>query len=353
MAEEPVLVTGATGFIGSELTSQLLTAGYTVRGTTRNPEEKLAAVLNSLDGAKERLTLHKADLTEPGSFEEAAAGCEYVMHVASPYVVNVEDPRRDLLDPAVNGTLNVLNAASRAGSVKRVVLTSSFAAMMRPAELGVFTEEDWNDRDSLDRSPYNYSKTMAERAAWEYVDGGGAGFDLVVINPPGVIGPSLVPRVNETDSFFIGLTNGTQPVVVLVDWPFVDVRDVALAHIRAIERPKASGRYLTAAGNATSAQIKAYGQEVLGDRYKFPRIHLDGPVGTAIARALIRLQPSSIRGFLYDTVGRPHVVDNSKIRRELGIQFRDLGDSIRATWRDLDRLGFLGRRVKTGDLATG
>lgn len=322
-----------------------------MRGTTRNPEAALSQTLRSLDGAPDRLTLHKADLTDPASFDEVANGCEYVMHVASPYVLDVEDPARDLLQPAVEGTLNVLRAATSAGTVNRVVLTSSFAAMMRPPEQGVFTEDDWNVKDSLERSPYNYSKTMAEQAAWDYAQSGLAGFDLVVINPPAVIGPSIVPRVNETDSLFIGMTNGTQPAVVSIDWPFVDVRDVALAHIRAIEKPHAAGRYLTAAGNATTAQIKALGQEVLGDRYKFPKIHLDGPFGTAVTRALIRLQPQGLRGFLHDAVGRPHVVDNSKIRRELGIQFRDLGDSIRETWRDLDRLGFLGRRVRTGDLA--
>lgn len=273
------------------------------------------------------------------------------MHVASPYTNSFKDPQTELVDPAVNGTLNVLNAAAKAGTVKRVVVTSSFAALMRPAEEGVFTESDWNTRDSLTRSPYTFSKTQAEKAAWNYVESQEPGFDLVVINPPGIIGPSVVPRVNETDGFFIGLTNGTQPAVVHIDWPFVDVRDVALAHIKAIETPDASGRYLTAAGNATVAQIKAYGQEVLGDKYKFPGLHMEGALGTRLARAMIRLQPKSIRGFMEDVIGRPHIVDNTKVRTELGITFRDMGDTIRETWIDLDRLGFLGKKVRTGDVA--
>lgn len=350
ITQAPVLVTGATGFVGSDLTAQLLAAGYTVHGTTRNPDGPLAETLRSLPGS-ERLTLFRADLLDQGSFDEAAAGCEYVMHVASPYTNRFKDPQTELVDPAVNGTLNVLGAAAKAGTVKRVVVTSSFAAMMRDPEEGVFTEADWNTKDSLDRSPYSYSKTMAERAAWDYVENESPGFDLVVINPPGIIGPSIVPRVNETDGFFVGLTNGTQPAIVHIDWPFVDVRDVALAHIKAMEIPEASGRYLASAANATVAQMKAWGEEVLRDKYKFPKFHMEGAIGTLIARALIVAQPPGIRPFLRDSIGKAHVTDNSKIRTELGMTFRDLGDTVRETWLDLDRLGFLGRRVRTGDIA--
>ena len=143
VTDVPVLVTGATGFIGSEIVSQLLDAGYRVRGTTRNVEKaNKGGHLTALAGADERLELFEADLLDSGAFDGPAAGCEYVMHVASPYITNVKDPQRDLLDPAVNGTLNVLKASVSAGTVKRVVLTSSFAAMMRPPEQGVFTEAD-------------------------------------------------------------------------------------------------------------------------------------------------------------------------------------------------------------------
>ena len=118
-----------------------------------------------------------------------------------------------------------------------------------------------------------------------------------------------------------------------------------------METPEASGRYLTAAGNATTAQLKAYGQEVLGDKYKFPSFHLDGGLGTFLARGLIRFQPKNLQPYLHDVIGRPHIVDNTKVRSELGLEFRDLGETIRDTWRDLDRLGLLGRKVSTGDIA--
>ena len=352
VTDAPVLVTGATGFIGSQIVKQLLDAGYRVRGTTRDVEKaNKGGVLTALAGADQRLELFEADLLDSGAFDEPAAGCKYVMHVASPYITNVNDPQRDLLDPAVNGTLSVLKACVSAGTVKRVVLTSSFAAMMRPPEQGVFTEADWNTTASLDRSAYAYSKTMAERAAWDFLENNDPGFDLVVINPPGVIGPSIVPRVNETDSFFIGMTNGIQPAIVAIDWPFVDVRDVARIHLLAMETPSASGRYLTAAGNATSQDIRTLGKEVLGTKYKFPALSLDRGIGVAISRILIRAQRKGAGDFLRDTVGRPHIVDNTKVKTELGIEFRDLDETIRETWQDLDRLGFLGRRVRVGTTA--
>lgn len=352
ISDQPVLVTGATGFVGSETVKQLLDAGYRVRGTTRDAGRAvLEDRLLGLAGAKDRLEMFEADLLDDGAFDEAVGGCEYVHHIASPYLMNVEDPKRDLLDPAVEGTLNVLRSCARAETVNRVVLTSSFAAMMKLDTDRIFTEDDWNDEASLDFSPYAYSKTMAERAAWDFVATEDVEFDLVVINPVGVIGPSIVPRVNETDALFIGMTNGTQPAIVAIDYPYVDVRDVALAHVLAMENSHASGRYLTAAGNMTSRQIRDIGREMFDGVHRFPTFSLDRGIGVPLSRALVLTQPRGTRDFLKATVGRPHFVDNSKIREELGIEFRDLEETTRDTWADLDRWGFLGRRVTVGDTA--
>ena len=173
----PVLVTGATGFVAAEIIKQLLGADYRVRGTTRDvARSEVDGHLASLPGADQRLELLEADLLDPGAFDAAVVGCEYVMHIASPFVLDVEDPQRDLVDPAVNGTRSVLESVSRAGGVRRVVLTSSFAAMSGAPKEGV-----WNDVSSLDSGPYAYSKTMAERAAWDFMDDDDRSFDLVVI----------------------------------------------------------------------------------------------------------------------------------------------------------------------------
>ena len=162
----PVCVTGATGYVASEIVSQLLGAGYSVVGTTRDPERaQREGHITSLPGAGERLRLVAADLMTPGAFDEAVAGSEYVVHTASPYMTDVEDPQRDLVDPAVEGTLSVLNACERAGTVKRVVLTSSFAAITDEPDGSLLDETVWNTKSTLKRNPYYFSKAQAERGS--------------------------------------------------------------------------------------------------------------------------------------------------------------------------------------------
>lgn len=185
-----------------------------------------------------------ADLNAPESFVAALRDCDYVIHTANPYVLTVEDPQRDLVDPAVSGTLAVLEAAL-ANSVQRAVLTSSFAAVSdEPA--GVFTEADWNTKSSVTRNPYYYSKAAAEKAAWDFAAAHQV-FEMVVINPSYVLGPLLVPGLNVTSRALVGLVSGLFPAVLDLDYPIVDVRDVARAHRLAMKTPEAHGRYLCAA----------------------------------------------------------------------------------------------------------
>ncbi|KAG6679250.1 hypothetical protein I3842_14G120900 [Carya illinoinensis] len=188
-----VCVTGASGYIASWLVKFLLQRGYTVRASVRDPNDpKKTSHLLALDGAKERLHLFKANLLEEGSFDAAIQGCEGVFHTASPFYHDVKDPEAELLDPAVKGTLNVLNSCTKSSSVKRVVLTSSIAAVAfngRPRTPDVVVDETWFSDPEICKEAkqwYVLSKTLAEEAAWKFAKENG--LDMVAINP------SMEPR---------------------------------------------------------------------------------------------------------------------------------------------------------------
>ncbi|XP_010458237.1 PREDICTED: cinnamoyl-CoA reductase 1-like [Camelina sativa] len=243
-----VCVTGASGYIASWIVKLLLHRGYTVRATVRDPRDaKKTEHLLALDGAKERLKLFKADLLAEGSFEQAIEGCDAVFHTASPVSLTVTDHQIELIDPAVKGTLNVLGTCTKVASVKRVILTSSMASVLFPVpSLG--------PNDSIDESCfsdpsicadkklwYAVSKTLAEVEAWRLAKE--KGIDLVVINPGLVLGPLLQPTLNFSVSLIAGLIEDKNDSVNK-NSRLVDVRDVALAHVKAYETPSANGRYI-------------------------------------------------------------------------------------------------------------
>jgi dihydroflavonol-4-reductase len=343
--DAPILVTGATGFVASRIVEQLLSMGRRVRGTVRSLSKKPDLLpLRTLPGAA-ALELVEADLLTEGSFDRAAEGCSYVLHTASPYTLTVADPERELVAPAVNGTINVLASCERA-RVTRVVLTSSMAAVTdEPESDRVLTEADWNTKSSLERNPYYYSKTLAERAAWDFVKQRRPWFDLVSVNPFLIVGPSLVPGLNTSNQIFVDLLKGTYPGIVGLTWGFVDVRDVAAAHVRAMDTAHASGRYICA-GEAASMRtvVGLLRKHGWADGYKLPSIGLDNPAGDLIVRLGSYLQPSGVGSYLRTHVGRVPRYDTTKIRRELGMTFRPLGETIVETMSDLKRWGHLPAR---------
>ncbi|KMT14530.1 hypothetical protein BVRB_4g073000 [Beta vulgaris subsp. vulgaris] len=242
-----VCVTGASGYIASWLVKLLLQRGYTVKATVRDPNDpKKVEHLRSLDGAEDRLHLVPANLLAEGSFDDAVEGCEGVFHTASPFYHDVKDPQAELLDPAVKGTLNVLSACAKVPSIKRVVLTSSMAAVAyngKPRTPEVVVDESWFTDPNLARESqmwYVLSKTLAEEAAWNFVKE--KGIDMVTINPAMVIGPLLQPTLNTSAAAIAKLLNGSESYGnVALGW--VHVKDVAMAHILAFEVPSAKGRY--------------------------------------------------------------------------------------------------------------
>ncbi|KAF5180181.1 Cinnamoyl-coa reductase [Thalictrum thalictroides] len=244
VSDHTVCVTGAGGFIASWLVKLLLEKGYTVKGTVRNPDDPKNSHLKDLEGAKERLVLCKADLLDYESLREAIKGCHGVFHTASP----VTDDPEQMVEPAVNGTKYIINAAAEAG-VRRVVFTSSIGAVTMNPNRGpdvVVDESCWSDLDfcKITKNWYCYGKTVAEQAAWEMAKE--KGVDLVVVNPVLVMGPLLQPTVNASIIHILKYLTGSAKTYANSVQAYVDVRDVALAHVLVYETPNASGRFLCA-----------------------------------------------------------------------------------------------------------
>lgn len=252
MSQDPanttVLVTGASGFIGLHCVLQLLQQGYRVRGTVRSKarsdEVREAMEANIGAGLGERLEIVEADLSEDEGWADAVRGCTYVLHVASPFPNRVPEHEDELIKPAMEGTLRVLKAAADAG-VRRVVLTSSVAAVSTgyPTDSSrVYTEDDWSIVERC--SPYPKSKTLAERAAWDFVAslGGDAPMELAVINPGAVLGPVLNRHYSTSGEIVRKLLARELPGTAKVGFSWVDVRDVASAHLAAMTVPEAAGQ---------------------------------------------------------------------------------------------------------------
>ncbi|CAA3032556.1 cinnamoyl- reductase 1-like [Olea europaea subsp. europaea] len=243
-----VCVTGASGYIASWLVKLLLDRGYTVKATVRNlSDPRKVEHLMALEGAKERLHLFEANLTDEGSFDSAIDGCECVFHTASPVFLSVTDPQAELLEPAIKGTLNVLKSCTKVPSVKRVVITSSMASVMnngRPLTPDVVIDETWFSNPAFceeTKQWYPLSKTLAEEAAWKFAHENG--IDLIILHPGFVIGPLLQPTLNLTSEAILNFIKEGKEIFPNGIYRYVDVRDVAHAHILAFENPSASGRY--------------------------------------------------------------------------------------------------------------
>jgi dihydroflavonol-4-reductase len=339
---ELVFVSGASGFIASHIVQQLLVLGYRVRGSVRDASNKSDyAHLSNLAGAAERLEIVSADLLTPLAFDAHVAGASYVMHTASPYALEAKDPQKDLIDPAVMGTRTMLDACAKSNTVKRVVLTSSMAAITdEPESDHVLTEANWNEKSTLTRNAYYLSKTLAERAAWDFIAAQKPTWDLVAINPFLVIGPAMTKSVNTSNQMFIDMLQGVYPGIMNLTWGFVDVRDVAAAHIQAIRSPAASGRYICAGETLTMRALVLLLQEA-GWKGKLPSMGLDCAMGDYAAKLASYMQPKGAGSYLRTHLGRVPRYDNTKIQTDLGIRFRPVKDSVLDTVEDMAKHGHI------------
>ena len=250
---ETVLVTGGTGFIGLHCLQQLLDKGYKVRTTIRSESRKQEVMdaMKKHSSNCENLEFFIADLLNDDGWSEAVNGSKYVLHVASPFFLGEPENEDVFIKPAVEGTLRVLKACADA-DVQKVVLTSSFAAVGygHPREKEVYTEEDWSSVDG-EISPYAKSKTLAEKAAWEFVENleESKKFELTVINPVAVTGPMLTSDIGSSNDFLLKLISGSMPACPKIHMGYIDVRDVAKAHIFSMTEEKTNGERIIVSEN--------------------------------------------------------------------------------------------------------
>ncbi|MBN8815016.1 MAG: aldehyde reductase [Sphingomonas sp.] len=337
-----VLVTGGSGFVGGHVILQLLEAGHTVRTTVRSlPKEAAVRATLEKGGATnlDKLTFFAADLEKDDGWAAAVAGCEYVQHVASPFPIAQPKDEMELIRPAVEGTLRVLRAARDAG-VKRVVQTSSFAAIGygHGQSDKEYDERDWTNVDGPAVQPYMKSKTLAERAAWDFVEREGNGMELAVVNPVGIFGPALNGDLSTSVELVKRMIEGKLPGVPRLYLGAVDVRDVAGMQVKAMTAPEARGeRFLAVAGKALSFHDMAEA--------------LHTGLGEEGAKAKMRELPDWLVLIvaIFNPLAREAVprlgikanASNRKAREVLGWEFISSEDAIVASGRSLIDLGLI------------
>jgi nucleoside-diphosphate-sugar epimerase len=342
MTSVTVLVTGGSGFVGSRIILQLLAGDYQVRTTVRSAKRESDVRAMLKEGGAEpgnRLSFFVADLESDAGWSEAIAGCDYVLHVASPFPKSIPKREEDLIVPAREGALRVLRV-SRDSGVRRVVLTSSFAAIGygHKPQMAPFDETNWTDLGGDDVRPYVKSKTLAERAAWDFIAKDGGNLELSVINPVGVFGPVLGPDYSTSILVVQRMMDGAIPGCPRIYFGVVDVRDVADLHIRAMTDPAAKGeRFLAIAGDFMSmlgiAQVLKRSMGASAKRVPTRQLP-DWLVRLAAMRdpAVKQIVPE---------LGKQKNATNAKARRLLGWAPRTNEEAIVATAESMVRLGLL------------
>lgn len=327
----PVLVTGGSGYIGSWIVKTFLDKGFLVRATVRDASrEDKVAHLKALEG-KGEVELHEADLMKPGSFKAAMEGCKYVIHAASPFFIGkIKDPKAQIIQPAIEGTRNVLESANETPSVEKVVLTSSGygifgdAVEMKSNPRGAFNEADWNQSHTPDYEPYGYSKVAAEKEAWKIAEAQDR-WELIVVNPGFVMGPSLSKRVDgASTSFLLNYLNGQFRMgVPKLYFPMVDVRDVAMGHYRAAAFKTAKGRHLLVADVKQTLEIAKILKGKYGKQFKLPKRNLP-----KFMVWLLGPTQGFSRKFVSRNVGIEVKFENRKSREMLAMNYRNLKDTV-------------------------
>ncbi len=329
-----VLITGGTGYLGSWIVKILLEKGYEVNLTVRDKSNTgkyqfLVDIANSSNGV---LNVWEANLLKEGSYTEAMQGCDTVFHVASPFTLRYKDAQKELIDPALLGTRNILEAVNKVSTIKRVVLTSSVVAVhgdnvdMKNQDLSTFNEEHFNTSSSIDHQPYPYSKVLAEKEAWRIVESQNH-WSLVTINPGFIMGPVLNTSSNsESIEFIRNMIGGKYSSgVPSLKMAYVDVRDVTEAHVFAAENERVSGRNLLVNKTYAVFEIAKKLEVLFPKKYKLPK--MEAPKWLIY---LIAPMFGVTREFIAKNAGYDIQFDNKKSVSQMGIKYRPIEDTLKS-----------------------
>ena len=329
--KQTILITGGTGYVGSWIVKGLLEAGHTVHLPVRNKDNtRKLEFLNEIQYKEDQLKIFEANLLASGSYDEAAKGADTIIHTASPFITNVKDAQKELIDPALLGTRNILETANQTDSVKRVVLTSSIVAVygdaidMYKQKLDVFNENHWNTTSTLKHQPYSYSKTLAEREAWRIYTAQDR-WTMAVMNPVFVMGPVLSTNSSsESISLMRRMLNGDLSTgVPELYYGYVDVRDVAQAHIRAIDPAIPEERHILNGSVHHMWEMAQFLKSKYGKRFRLPRMKTPVFMAYMVGWAF-GLSPK----FVARNLGYPIKIDNSRSKKNLGMEYRSWEDTM-------------------------
>jgi dihydroflavonol-4-reductase len=327
---ETILVTGASGYIAKHIVVKLLNAGYHVRGSVRSVArgaEVTQAVTPMLDDASEldaRLTFVALDLSSDTGWDAALDGVDALMHTASPFPLEQPKNEDDTIRPAVDGTLRALNAAKTAG-ITRVVMTSSTVSIMmvKPGDPKTqFDETDWSVLEGPTATPYAKSKTLAERAAWDFVANEAPEMQLTAINPSFVMGAPLDENFGTSIQVVERLMKGKDPMLPAVGFPSVDVQDIAEMHVRALQRPETAGERIAGVGKFLWLKDMA---DALKTEY--PNRKIATRVAPNIMIRMLALFDKALQS-IAPILGRKDIVSNEKAKTMLDMEFRDPTESV-------------------------
>ena len=332
-----VTVTGGSGFLGSYCIVDLLKQGYKVKTTIRNlsKESELRDTLSRFVTYKpDQLEFYEADLNHDKNWDAAIEGSTYVLHVASPFLANIpKDPEKELIQPAIQGTIRVLEASQKNG-VKRVVMTSSMAAISYghpyPQKTAILDEQTWTNIDGDDVTPYVVSKTLAEKAAWDFIEKNSS-LELTTINPSAIIGPLLSSDLSPSILIIKKLMNKEMPALPKIGFQVTDVRDVTSAHIKAMTKPDAAGKRVAVTNQFLWMQdfAKILSKEFSSKGYSIPSATI--PDYLVKIFALFDKETRSV----LNELGIKRELSNERMKQLLGITPIDVSDSVISTAQSL------------------